>query len=139
MMLSRRTLIGKAAVGAVTALALGASRTGVAALRPPRADDHGATDGVARTAPPPAPEIEAMPAAPDAAADAITSPPAWELLRPLTAGATVAHGWRVAELSPVQHGACVVTLANAPGRSHRIHVCRNDGNPRGLIHTRRLD
>jgi len=68
-----------------------------------------------------------------------SSPPPWELLRPLAAGATVAHGWRVADLSPVQNGACVVTLANARGRSHRVHICRNDGTPHGLVYTRRLD
>jgi hypothetical protein len=39
----------------------------------------------------------------------------------------------------VQHGACVATLTNARGRSYRVHVCRNDGTPRGLIYTRRLD
>src|SRR5947209_7794647 len=71
-MLSRRTLIGKAAVGAAAAVALGAARTGVAAIRPPRA---------------------------------------------ATAG----------------------NASNAHGRTYRIHVCRNDGTPRGLIYTRRLD
>ena len=68
-----------------------------------------------------------------------SSPPPWELLRPLAAGATVAHGWRVTDLSPVQNGACVVTLVNARGRSHRVHICRNDGTPQGIVYTRRVD
>jgi hypothetical protein len=136
-MLSRRALIGKAAVGAVAAVALGASRKGVAAVR--LANDHGATDDVARTAPPLPAELEAIPAAPSAAAETVTAPPPWELLRPLGAGAAVARGWRLLDLSPVRHGACVATLANARGRSYRIHICRNDGTPRGLLHTRRLD
>ena len=138
-MLSRRTLSGKAAVGAAAAVALGAARTGVAAVRGSHAshapnqpgNDPGALDGVAPSAPPPAP--------PAAAVEDIASPPPWELVRPLAAGAAVSHGWRLAELGPVQHGSCVVTLANARGRSHRIHLCRNDGAPHGLIYTRRLD
>src|SRR6185295_700478 len=61
------------------------------------------------------------------------------LLSPFVVGGVVAHGWRLADLSPVRDGSCVVTLQNAPGRSHRVHVCRNDGTPAGIIHTRRLD
>jgi hypothetical protein len=61
------------------------------------------------------------------------------LLSPLAAGSEVAHGWRLADLGPVRDGVCVVTLRNASGRAHRIHVCRNDGNPQGLVYTRRVD
>ena len=50
-------------------------------------------------------------------------------------GATVAHGWRVAGLSGVVDGSCVLTLQNERGRSHRIHLCRNDGRPQGLVYT----
>ena len=145
-MLSRRTLIGKAAVGAAAAVALGAARKGVAAIRAPRVgttgnlpNDHG-EEGVLPDAPlPPSADTSAVP--PPAVAKAVipSMPPPWELLRPLTASAVVAHGWRVTELSPVRHGACVVTLTNARGRSHRVHICRNDGTPRGLVYTRRLD
>ena len=124
-MLSRRALIGKAAVGAAAALTLSAARAGIASAR---ATDAPADDRDARNAP-------AQP--PDSAA--ITSPPPWELLSPLAAGSVVAHGWRLADLSPVQHGACVVTLQNARGRAHRVHLCRNDGHPQGLVYTRRVD
>jgi hypothetical protein len=58
---------------------------------------------------------------------------------PLVAGAGLAHGWRLAELGPVRDGSCVVTLQNARGRARRIHLCRNDGTPRGLVYTRRVD
>jgi hypothetical protein len=58
---------------------------------------------------------------------------------PLAAGAVVASGWRLADLSPVQDGSCVVTLQNERERSHRIHLCRNDGTPQGLVYTRRVD
>jgi hypothetical protein len=135
-MLSRRKFIGKAAVGAVGALALGAARTGIASTGVPHAAReacaHG-PDGAAdvpdghATAPPPA----------DAAP--IASPPPWQLVSPLAAGAMVAAGWHLAELSPVRDGSCVATLQNESKRSHRIHLCRNDGTPQGLVYTRRLD
>ena len=142
-MLSRRTLIGKAAVGAAAAVALGAARKGVAAIAPrvaTSANEHG-VDGVPPHAAPPSPSVDTSAIASPAVAEAapVSAPPPWELLHPLTAGAKVAHGWRITELSPVRHGACVVTLANARGRSHRVHICRNDGTPRGLVYTRRLD
>ena len=138
-MLSRRTLIGKAAVGAAAAVALGATRQGVAAVRnPPK--DHG-VDAVPRSASSLSPSTDTSVASSTPVAEAGTDsgPPPWTLLRPLEAGALVARGWRLVDLGPVQHGACVVTLANSRGRSHRIHVCRNDGTPHGLIYTRRLD
>ena len=129
-MISRRELIGKAAVGATAAAALtaGAALTGVASARAiPLGTSH-AADRDGRNA--------AQSSDDDAA---ITSPPPWELLSPLAAGSEVAHGWRLADLSPVQDGACIVTLGNARGRSHRIHVCGNDGKPQGIVYTRRID
>jgi hypothetical protein len=59
----------------------------------------------------------------------------WELLQPLAMGSVVAHGWRVAGLSGAVGGSCVLTLENERGRSHRIHLCRNEGRPQGLVHT----
>jgi len=135
-MLSRRELIGKAAVGAAAAVAV--SATGVAAARAL----HGAADdpkgGPAddrdgwNAVPPPADP-------PPADSAAISSPPPWALLSPLVAGSVVAHGWRLVGLGPVQDGSCVVTLQNRRGRSHRVHLCRNDGNPQGIVYTRRVD
>jgi len=54
-------------------------------------------------------------------------------------GSTVAHGWSVAELSGAADGSCVLTLQNERGRTHRIHLCRNNGRPQGLVYTRRFD
>jgi hypothetical protein len=68
-----------------------------------------------------------------------SAPGPWELLSPLTAGATVAHGWRVTQLSAVTNGSCVLTLENARGRSHRVHLCGNDGQPQGVVFTNHLD
>jgi hypothetical protein len=78
-------------------------------------------------------------APPPADSVVIAAPPPWELLRPLVAGAVVAHGWRLVDLSPVRDGSCVVTLQKGRGRSHRVHLCRNDGSPQGIVSTRRVD
>jgi hypothetical protein len=77
-------------------------------------------------------QVEAAPAT-------ASAPPPWELLRPLTLGSVVGQGWRVADLTGVVHGSCVLTLESTSGRSHRVHLCRNDGRPQGLVHTKRLD
>jgi hypothetical protein len=136
-MLSRRELIGKAAVGAAAALTLGAVRTAVGATRPlhgpPDDPVHGATDDPAEdrgghNAP-----------APPADSAAISCPPPWDLLAPFGAGSVVAHGWRLVDLTPVRDGSAVVTLQNARGRSRRVHLCRNDGSPQGVVYTRRVD
>src|SRR5262245_37239221 len=102
-MLSRRDLIGKAAVGAATAFALGAARTGIASVRAvPVPTDEPADDrnGIAEN-------HDGRDASPQpAAADpSVTSaPPPWELLHPLVAGSIVANGWRVTDLSAVTNG-----------------------------------
>jgi hypothetical protein len=136
-MLSRRDLIGKAAVGAAAALAVGAAvGTGVAATRPLRdaTDDSGdPTDAAAG-------DREGQPTLEPLADSAVTSaPPPWALLAPFGAGAEVAHGWRLVDLTSVRDGSAVVTLQNARGRAHRVHLCRNDGNPQGVVYTRRVD
>jgi hypothetical protein len=58
---------------------------------------------------------------------------------PFVAGSEVAHGWRLVDLTPVLDGSAVATLENARGRSHRVHLCGNDGTPQGVIYTRRVD
>src|SRR5437867_6581020 len=133
-MLSRRELIGKAAVGAAAAVAVSAARTGVASARAvPAATNDPAHGGEGRNA--------VLPPADPPPADSVvsSSPPPWELLSRLVAGSVVGHGWRLVGLGPVQDGSCVVTLQNRRGRSHRIHLYRNDGNPHGIIYTRRVD
>jgi hypothetical protein len=61
------------------------------------------------------------------------------LVAPFAAGSVVAHEWRLVELTPVQHGSAVATLATARGRTYRVHLCRNDGSPAGVIYTPRVD
>jgi hypothetical protein len=138
-MLTRRDLIAKAAVGAAAAVAVGAVRTGFAATRP--LDDPSADPARPDPAAKPEPVAKAEPAAkPDAPApQKDAAPPPWGLVAPFTAGTVVAHGWRLVDLSPVRDGSTVVTLQNQRGRAHRVHLCRNDGSPQGLVYTRRID
>jgi len=132
MMLSRRELIGKTAVGAAAALAVSAAGSAVASARAvPAATIEPPDSREGRTAVRP-------PADPPPAAVG-SAPPPWALVSPLGAGSVVGHGWRLVDLGPVVDGACVVTLQNARGRAHRIHLCRNDGAPQGLVYTRRVD
>jgi hypothetical protein len=72
-------------------------------------------------------------------AAAASGPAPWELLAPLGMGSAVAHGWRVAGLTGVSDGSCVVTLENERGRRHRVHLCENGGRPQGLVYTQRYD
>src|SRR5436309_11345526 len=133
-MLSRRELIGKTAVGAAAALTVSAAGLRVASARSvPAATDYPADDRDRRNAVPPPAEP------PPADAGAISLPPPWDLVSPLVAGSVVGHGWRLVGLGPVQDGSCVVTLQNRRGRSHRVHLRRNDGNPQGIVYTRRVD
>jgi len=152
-MLSRRAFVGKLAAGAAgaavaSAASLGRASVSSSALKPPSPRDI--AQGAAQfgsmpetvDASQPAPVAET--ASPARVGDAgpsvtLTAPPPWDLLHPLALGSGVAHGWRVAELSGVADGACVLTLENQRGRTHRVHLCRNDGRPQGLVYTDRLD
>ena len=141
-MLSRREVIGKAAVGAAAALAFGAARTGMAstqALRPtpdPLAGDREWSLGDGDR---PAGDLDSEAQQPPTSSVAVSSPPPWELVSPLVAGSVVAHGWRLVDLSAVRDGSCIVTLQKRRRGAHRIHLCRNDGTPQGLLYTRLLD
>jgi len=136
-MLSRRTLIGKVAVGAAAALAVGAARTGTAATTRPLRD---APDDLGAPVDAPAGEpVGPSALEPHAEAAASAEPAPWALVAPYGAGAVVAHGWQLVDLTPVQDGSAVVTLQNERGHAHRIHLCRNDGSPQGLVYTRRVD
>jgi hypothetical protein len=136
-MLSRRELMGKGAVGAAaTALALGAV-TAVAA--PSRRAGRTVSGEPSIPSPDRSGQAASSAPAPAVARAAVSAPPPWGLVSPLVAGAALAHGWRLADLGPVQDGSCVVTLENARGRTRRVHLCRNAGTPRGLVYTRRVD
>ena len=129
--LSRRAFVGKLAAGAAVATAASAiAAGGAAALATP--EHYGPAEA-------PAADDAARAAAEKHAAAAAVAPPPWELLRPLALGAVVARGWQVAALSGASDGSCIVTLRNACGRTQRVHICRNDGRPQGLVYTDRFD
>lgn len=127
-MLSRRAMVGRLAAGTVAVCTAGAARVGFASTQP-----HTESLDPQNTDPQQNHLVDSGPAATGSA------PGPWELLSPLTAGAAVGAGWRITELSAVTHGSCVMTLENSRGRSHRVHLCGNAGEPQGLVFTNRLD
>jgi hypothetical protein len=132
--LSRRAFVGKVAAGAAVAVVAGVGSAKALPTRGQSAEGSGAGPQVGEAPVPEAQSQRVSEGAPD-----LGGPPPWELLRPLALGAVVSHGWRVAGLTGVVDGSCVLTLQNERGRSHRIHVCRNDGRPQGLVYTNGLD
>ena len=123
-MLSRRAFVGKLAAGAAAAGAVGAMGTRAqAALR----------DAEAPSAAPAAPARVT-----DAAAREASAAP-WALVAALAAGAALHGDWQLAALGGASAGSCVATLRNGAGRSERIHLCRNTGQPSGVVHTERFD
>ena len=123
-MLSRRAFVGKLAAGAAAAGAVGAiGSRAQAALRETEAPNT-------------------APAAParvtDAAAQELSAAP-WALVAPLSAGATLHGEWQLVALSGASAGSCVATLRDGAGRQARIHLCRNTGQPSGVVHTERFD
>lgn len=148
--LSRRAFVGKLATGAAgAAVALAAGAKGAEALSKSEQWPSGHPGDIGQSFLPSVAPAQAEPRR-EAAAAVVKgpsgptvlppdAPPPWELLKPLAKGAKVVHGWRVSELSPVVDGSFVVTLENERGRAHRVHVCRNDGRPAGLVYTQHLD
>ena len=132
-MLSRRDLVGKIAASAAVLWAAGTAR---ASLRPADAEAASATPGGSALPPGRGANRTVVDAAQPETASAQAP---WEILAPLTMGAAVAHGWRVAGLTGAVDGTCVLTLENARGRSHRIHMCRNAGRPQGVVYTEQFD
>ncbi len=137
IVLTRRAVVGKFVAGAALAVAGSGSKTA------------GASQGRAAAEVPPTGELsrnvaplpEQVPSASSASDDALqdNGPAPWALLRPLQVGSAVACGWHVAGLTEVSNGSCVLTLQNEHGRNHRVHLCRNDGRPQGLVYTEHLD
>lgn len=132
-MLSRRDLVGRLAAGTAAAVCVtGMKGVSLAATRREsglRADEE-------RDSAP----VEGAQIVVDAETPATAQvPPPWELISPLAAGSVVANGWSVSGLTGVVDGSCVLTLQNERGREHRIHVCRNEGSPEGLVFTDRFD
>jgi len=135
-MLSRREMVGKIAAGtAVVVCGAGVAKAAVGSLG---SQAGAAAESVSKG--------EAAAGAPPAAQHPDLSPPEtlsatapWELIAPLAVGSPVANGWHVAGLTGAVDGSCVLTLRNDRGRAQRVHLCRNDGQPNGLVYTREID
>jgi hypothetical protein len=120
--------VSKLAIGAAVASTAGIARAEQRQGRSAAPDDPDTSQ----------PDAAAVESVAQAAMDPVPAPP-WNLLHPLTAGAVVRTGWVVRDLGPIAKGSCVLTLEGPDARSHRVHLCRNAGDPQGLVHTERID
>jgi len=132
-MLSRRELVGKVAAGtAAVAVASVASKSLASTPR-----DFGTTTRSGGSNDPQAQQGKDV--TDSGPPQTLSAPAPWGLVSPLAIGSAVANGWRVAGLTGAVDGSCVLTLRNEHGREHRVHICRNDGNPQGLVYTKHFD
>ncbi len=134
-MLSRRDMVGKLAAGtAVVVCGAGVAKAAI-----------GAGTSTSAASSPEAPAVPVVtwengPNLVDSEAPITQGAAApWELLHPLRDGSQVTQGWRVAGLTGAVDGSCVVTLRNERGRTQRVHLCRNNGQPNGLVFTSQFD
>jgi hypothetical protein len=132
--LSRRAFVGRLAAGTAAACVAGIGTAQAIATGQQSSRGTGGGHGLGALDAPAAPV-----APPLGAASEPSGAPPWEIVQPLALGSAVAPGWSLAGLSGVADGSCVVTLENARGRSQRVHLCRNDGRPQGLVYTRQFD
>jgi len=132
-MLSRRDLVGKVAAGTAAVAVASVASKGLAAT--PR--DFGTAAISGGSVPPQA--LNSKDVTDSALPQTQSAPAPWDLVRPLAMGSAVANGWSVAGLSAAVDGSCGLTLRNERGREHRVHICRNDGSPQGLVYTEHFD
>jgi hypothetical protein len=107
---SRRSLLKLIAMGGAAATVV---PKGMAGDAPDGADANGAARGAA--------------------------PDPWPMFEPLAPGQVIALGWSISGITPVIDGAAILHLANESGQKARVRVCRNDGKPSGVAHTKRYD
>lgn len=139
-MLSRRDVMAKLAAGTAAACVVGATRPSLASRTRGDASSPDPLSGPLPGVPPSeGHHLDHLPVVDGGPSETLSATPRWELLSPLVVGSAVANGWRVAGLTGVCSGSCVLTLENERGRTHRIHICRNDGSPQGMVYTNRID
>ena len=63
----------------------------------------------------------------------------WWLFEPFEKGSFLANGWFLSDLSPIERGAAVLTLAHKEGKTARVHICGHEGIPKGITSTKYLD
>jgi hypothetical protein len=68
-----------------------------------------------------------------------TSPAPWDLIAPLEAGADIALGWSIENLSEVTLGAAILTLKHAQGHTAHVHISSHSGAPVGMTSTQHFD
>ncbi|HSP96789.1 MAG TPA: hypothetical protein VL049_06035 [Candidatus Dormibacteraeota bacterium] len=134
-MLSRRDLMGKLAASGAVLVAAGAAGASMA----PSNLDTLAESGSGKAAPGHSVGVDSPPVVDAGVPETTRAAAPWELLNPLAMGSAVGYGWRVAGFTGAIDGTCVLTLENERGRAHRIHLCRNAGNPQGLVYTDSFD
>ena len=49
------------------------------------------------------------------------------------------QNWVVSEMSPIERGACIMTLKSKDGESARVHICSHVGQPVGVASSAFLD
>ncbi len=138
-MLSRRDLVGKITASTAVVWAANLTRPVMASIGANKPEGAATRSAASPQVQEDAPSVTASAQATTAEIMSENGPAPWGLLRPLTLGAEVAYGWRLAGLTEVSDGSCVLTLQNDRGRTHRVHLCRNDGRPQGLVYTDHLD
>jgi hypothetical protein len=119
---SRRDVLRKLAISAT---AVGVASTAQAGTLP--ADSPLAAAAQAQGTAAPAKAVQPAPQPPLA------------LVAPHQPGDSLAAGWTLGYVKPVEHGAVVLGIASLEGPVARVHICRNDGQPRGIAHTGRFD
>lgn len=133
-MLSRRDLVGKVAAGTAAIAVASVARASFASA--PRDTRTATSSGGSDHTLAPAAGVDNQGVTDQGA---LSEPAPWDLVQPLALGSAVANGWSVADLSGAVDGSCVLTLQNERGREHRVHICRNDGSPQGLVYTKHFD
>ena len=68
-----------------------------------------------------------------------SGPAPWDVFSPLQEGSELALGWKIKALSPIQLGGAVLTLIHKRGFEAQVHLCKNNGEPRGITHTSHFD
>ena len=68
-----------------------------------------------------------------------SGPAPWDIFSPLQEGSELALGWSIKSLSPIQLGGSVLTLVHKRGFEAQVHLCKNNGEPRGITHTTHFD
>lgn len=58
--------------------------------------------------------------------------PPWWLIAPLQRGASVGHGWELADLSAVRDGVAILTLHHASHGTTTVHICARSGRAKGV-------